>query len=112
MPLPPHRADAKKIRVQNVGSFNPRPSSARPRIAVSWSNVMDILYRASWRQSCRNAKTCRPCVAAAEPSGIRRLVLAIVIIAAIVAMLDRAADANAGARVASATVQKHQGAPK
>ncbi len=111
MPAPPRR---EKIRVQNVGSFNPRPSSARPRIVVSWSNAMDILYRASWRQSCRNVKTGRPWVAAAaEPSGVRRLVLAIIIIAAIVGLLAQAARNIQDARaIASTTVQSHLGGLK
>ena len=73
---------------------------------------MGILLSESWRQSRQAAGASQPHWSSAQASGVSRLLLALVVIAAIVAMLDRAADANAGARVASATVQKHQGAPK
>ena len=113
MPLPPHRADAKKIRVQNVGSFNPRPSSARPHDAAAWSGIMGILYRAGWKRPCQDAKA--PCLppAAAEPSGICRLLLALAVIAAIVGLLGHAArDIQHARTIASTTVQSHLGAPR
>ena len=102
----------EKIRVQNVGSFNPRPSSARPHDAAAWSGIMGILYRAGWKGPCQDAKA--PCLppATAEPSGIC-LLLALAVIAAIVGLLGHAArDIQDARAVASTTVQSHLGGLK
>jgi hypothetical protein len=73
---------------------------------------MDILFSASWRRHRQAADTNRRHWSSAQPSGVGRLLLALALITAIVALLDHAADAGSPARIASATAQSHQGASK
>jgi hypothetical protein len=73
---------------------------------------MGILLSEGWKQSRQAAGASPSHWSSAQPSGVGRLLLALAVIAAIVAMLGHAADTNPHAQVASATVQKHQGAPR
>jgi hypothetical protein len=72
---------------------------------------MDILFSAGWKRH-RQADTNRPHWCSGQPSGVCRLLLALALITAIVALLDHAADAGSPARIAAATAQSHQGASK
>jgi hypothetical protein len=73
---------------------------------------MGILLSEGWRQSRQAAGASQPHWSSAQPSGVSRLLLALAVIAAIVALLGHAADANPDTQVASATVQNHQGASR
>jgi hypothetical protein len=71
---------------------------------------MDIVFPASWRQHRQIAGT-RRSDWSSPPSGVGRLLLALAVIAAIVALLDHAAGGATHACVASTTLQTHQGEP-
>jgi hypothetical protein len=88
-----------------------RPVLGRAGAAL-WSEVMDILFSASRRQHRQAADASRLYWSPAQPSGVGRLLLALAIITAIVAVLGHAADDAPHTKVASATVQSHQGAPR
>ena len=62
---------------------------------------MDILFRAKWRKPRHGSGTDRLYSPSGELSGLSRLLLALAVIAAIVAMLDHAARTTADAHASS-----------
>lgn len=62
---------------------------------------MDILFRAKWRKPHHGSGTDRLYSPSGESSGLSRLLLALAVIAAIVAMLDHAARTTADAHASS-----------
>jgi hypothetical protein len=88
-----------------------RPS-LEPHVAAGRSNVMDVLFFASWIWARRNAGSRILDPVPTWPSDACRLLLALAVIAAIVGLLGHAANTGPDARVASIIVPSHSGAPK